>query len=252
MQRRHAKAAGLNFYSTGKPCRRGHVSERHTVNSHCVECVRLRDHSGRAPPTAQQKARANEQAKLRYHADIANSRTTSRDGHRRFRQRHGGLSMAEHRKRVRDRADALRAERTAVRLAQKRGKAIEAAARRAASLERSREQSRQWRAENPERQRALVRAWKARNRPKVNARNASSKRNRRKSLIEALSKVQRGRCAYCETRLAGVEFHVDHIVPLALGGADRRSNLQLTCAPCNIAKSARDPIDFAQSLGRLL
>lgn len=39
MKRREAKALGLPKYNTGKPCRRGHLSERYTKNSHCVECA---------------------------------------------------------------------------------------------------------------------------------------------------------------------------------------------------------------------
>ncbi len=39
MKRREAKALGLPKYSTGKPCKKGHLSERYTKTSHCVECA---------------------------------------------------------------------------------------------------------------------------------------------------------------------------------------------------------------------
>lgn len=35
-----AKAAGGTLYYTGKPCKRGHVSERYVSNLSCVVCVR--------------------------------------------------------------------------------------------------------------------------------------------------------------------------------------------------------------------
>ncbi len=63
--------------------------------------------------------------------------------------------------------------------------------------------------------------------------------------------AQRSRYAICRDRLPK-QFHRDHIMPLARGGAHDRRNLQLTCGPCNSSKGARDPIDHARSLGRLL
>lgn len=70
--------------------------------------------------------------------------------------------------------------------------------------------------------------------------------------IRQIEKQQKNRCAYCKISLKKVKRHVDHIIPLARGGVGVRSNLQLLCQPCNNSKHARDPIDFAQSLGMLL
>jgi 5-methylcytosine-specific restriction endonuclease McrA len=66
-----------------------------------------------------------------------------------------------------------------------------------------------------------------------------------------LHKSQRGKCAICRCDL-GSDAHVDHIMPRKLGGSNARSNLQLTCAPCNLSKGGRDPITHMQSLGRLI
>lgn len=70
-------------------------------------------------------------------------------------------------------------------------------------------------------------------------------------LKEILS-AQGHRCGYCRADLKRTTKHVDHIVPLARGGSNDRSNLQYLCAPCNQAKSAKDPIEYAQSIGLLL
>ena len=40
ISRAEAKAKGLRFYFTGKPCKHGHVAERVVLNATCVECER--------------------------------------------------------------------------------------------------------------------------------------------------------------------------------------------------------------------
>jgi len=67
-----------------------------------------------------------------------------------------------------------------------------------------------------------------------------------------LMQLQRGRCAICEGDLSVVGKHLDHIVPLAAGGVHEDHNIQLLCPSCNHRKGARDPIEYMQSLGRLL
>jgi 5-methylcytosine-specific restriction endonuclease McrA len=54
----------------------------------------------------------------------------------------------------------------------------------------------------------------------------------------------RGRCCFCHCDLSGLlssqsEEHFDHIVPLALGGINDVTNLQLLCKRCNTGKGAR-------------
>jgi hypothetical protein len=44
------------------------------------------------------------------------------------------------------------------------------------------------------------------------------------------------RCVKCG---ATVELHFDHIIPLAKGGSDEASNIQLLCRRCNQSKGAR-------------
>jgi len=41
MRRAEAKALGLKFYNTGKPCKRGHLSDRYARGAACVECVKI-------------------------------------------------------------------------------------------------------------------------------------------------------------------------------------------------------------------
>ena len=50
-----------------------------------------------------------------------------------------------------------------------------------------------------------------------------------------------GRCEYCRLSQAGQEatFHIDHIIPLADGGATTSDNLALACVSCSLRKGAR-------------
>jgi len=48
-------------------------------------------------------------------------------------------------------------------------------------------------------------------------------------------------CAMCKTRLND-EKHLDHIVPLAMGGTHTKANVRVVCKPCNLGrpKDGRD------------
>lgn len=65
--------------------------------------------------------------------------------------------------------------------------------------------------------------------------------------------MQKNKCAEptCKKDLSD-GYHVDHIMPLALGGSDWPENLQCLCASCNTHKCATHPIDWARKKGRLL
>ena len=69
--------------------------------------------------------------------------------------------------------------------------------------------------------------------------------------MKKLSTIQKGKCACCALPL-GKDFHLDHKMPLALGGANEDSNIQLLRRECNIKKAAKHPINFMQERGFLL
>lgn len=71
--------------------------------------------------------------------------------------------------------------------------------------------------------------------------------------IAFLMKAQSGKCAHewCRKDIRN-KRHLDHIIPIALGGLNDRRNLQILCPTCNLKKSAKHPIDFAQQNGLLL
>jgi 5-methylcytosine-specific restriction endonuclease McrA len=129
---------------------------------------------------------------------------------------------------------------------------------RAANPEKQRAFCREWQRRNPEATKANFDRWRAANREKVLIWARSCYGNRKgaigkytKADVDALMSSQRGKCAYCRKALRG-KFHVDHIMPLSKGGTNEPRNIQLTCAPCNLQKHDKHPIEFARQMGRLL
>lgn len=71
--------------------------------------------------------------------------------------------------------------------------------------------------------------------------------------IRWLFDKQRGKCAHSWCRKTIREkYHIDHVIPLILGGANDKKNIQLLCPPCNWRKHTTHPIVFAQRHGMLL
>lgn len=124
--------------------------------------------------------------------------------------------------------------------------------------EADRAKSRQWAKDNPEKARARLTAWKKANPDKVRENHVKRRARKNgadgaftaKQLVELLAK-QKGKCTICFCSIKN-GYHVDHIKPLALGGSNWISNIQLLCRTCNLTKSSKDPFDFALSIGRLV
>lgn len=115
-----------------------------------------------------------------------------------------------------------------------------------------------YRAANPEREKARFAAYRIANidadRIKSQNRRARRKLNGgilSKGLAAKLFKLQRGKCPCCGLML-GSDYHLDHIIPLARGGANEDVNMQLLRSTCNLQKGAKSPIAFMQSRGFLL
>lgn len=125
-------------------------------------------------------------------------------------------------------------------------KAAKAVAKRARDrhIEIRRQQTREWFARNPEKRVAY----------EQNRRAKKLQRGGKLApdIAPSLMKLQRGKCACCRVELKSVKAHLDHIMPLALGGAHVSTNVQMLCQPCNQAKHAKHPIDFMQERGFLI
>ena len=127
----------------------------------------------------------------------------------------------------------------------------------AANPEKNKARNAKWRSENRDLMSQIRADWKERNKPLLRvykqtrrARVAASGGVLSADIAERLFTSQRGKCTNCNGKLA--EYHLDHIMPLALGGVNEDSNMQLLCPSCNWRKNAMHPVDFAQKEGRLL
>lgn len=147
--------------------------------------------------------------------------------------------------------------------------------------------ARQWAIDNPEKTKDRISAWHASNpdrvaiakskyreknkdalnkkhsdRKKANPEVGRIDRHNRRAKIAGekltiglsgkLLVLQKNKCPVCFSDLRKTEMHMDHIMPIALGGRNVDSNIQLLCKSCNLKKSAKHPIDFMQERGLLL
>ena len=51
-------------------------------------------------------------------------------------------------------------------------------------------------------------------------------------------------CVYCTAALSEDNFVLDHLVPVAKGGTNRKHNVVATCEVCNRRRSDSEPIQF--------
>lgn len=113
------------------------------------------------------------------------------------------------------------------------------------------EYKRKYRAEHPEEEAERDRKYHAED-PEEYAANSRNRRAREANAtgthsaadVRAQYERQRGICFWCPVKV-GDTYHVDHVVPLILGGSNGPENLVIACPTCNHKKHAKHPMDFA-------
>jgi len=120
------------------------------------------------------------------------------------------------------------------------------------------EKNKQWSLNNREYLNAYERAYKKTNKGRIVRANT---RHKRREIIKnsslSSSKLEdiinnATHCYWCGTPLKGKKSHIDHYIPLSMGGLHEENNIVISCAKCNMKKNKKDPLEFANSIGKLL
>lgn len=116
-----------------------------------------------------------------------------------------------------------------------------------------------WRLVNADHERIRKRAWDQKNADKRRVNEIVRRKTKRANsgrpssdIVARLLDLQKSTCPVCRCDLSVSGYHLDHVIPLALGGNHEDKNIQLLCKQCNLSKHAKHPIDFMQSKGFLL
>lgn len=256
-----ARAHGLKKYFTGRPCSSGHYSERSARTGKCYACeqeYRDRKSQRRAIAREADLVERRKSAVAVEHCERMTTRSEAKasgelyyfngnpckNGHIARRMTASGACVVC--QRISASTETAKLKRKASIRAyylKNRGKRL---ADGKAYREKNRHQFTQWMADwrkaNPEKDRENRRASQSRRR--AGGKGASP------TEMKAWAAQQQKICHWCGARCEE-NYHVDHYEPLARGGRHEIANLVISCPPCNLRKSAKDPYDFAASLGRL-
>ena len=69
-----------------------------------------------------------------------------------------------------------------------------------------------------------------------------------KEVRELVYNTAQGKCVLCGRKITYDKMTLDHVVPLAMNGADSVTNLQCTCEACNKFKGCVLPDDFMERI----
>ena len=216
ISRKEAIQQGLKFYFTGKPCKSGHTSERYTSNGRCREChIKFYYKNNKYILNREKKYREKNKEKISQSWKNWYKKNAIKHKNKNKTYAQNNINYV--------REYALNYYNS--------------------NKEKIKNNSLKWAKENKEK--VSVNSSKRRAR-KRNAEGFFTKEN-----VLKLGENQKWKCVYCYINIKNI-YHVDHIIPLIKGGSNFPKNLQLLCPTCNLKKSAKHPIDFAQENGLLL
>lgn len=218
-----ALARGAKTYFSGSICVRGHIAPRAASSRNCTECLYEDGIKRRKSPET---------------ADATREYMRNYQRERKARD----PDFAEMMRAAGRKSDA-RPERKATRNERRKWRIANDNEFRDRINASNREAKREWKRNNPE----IVQEH-SRNR---RARVVGAEGSHTADDINDIHARQKYKCAECGVSTMKKK-HIDHIMPLALGGSNWPSNLQILCPFCNDSKGAKHPIEWAARKGRLL
>lgn len=270
ISRSEAIRLGLKRYFTGKPCPQNHVADRYVDKSTCVLCSFER--ARRWAKNNPDKAKAIAQRTYEKYADDRRKRSRNkywanpekaREAGKRYYFENREKLIAINKEWKKNNKDRVRETDRAWR--KNNPERVKALGRQNVKrhTKENRARAAKWRIENLERAKEYRRTWGKNNRAKLNVLGHKRRAVEREADgsftsddLKRIYRMQGGKCPYCQSSLKH-KYEIDHIIPLSKGGSNYANNIQLLCDnisgnACNQSKNAKDPIDFARSLGKLL
>lgn len=235
VNRAEAIKLGLDRYFTGKPCKNGHVEQRVTKKCDCLQCNRDRNKDYRSIPENAEKAKErskewrSQMDPSEYYDYIKSIREKNYGSNaaywRDYNSRNKEVRRAQSKEYYNLNVDKIKASGEIYR-------------------KENEEEIRRRKKEYYDANKEVVFAANRRRRGKL--RDAEGTHTVQD--VKSIYAEQDGECVYCGADLLE-GYHVDHIMPLALGGSNWPDNLQCLCPTCNLRKGSKHPDDWHNEIG---
>jgi 5-methylcytosine-specific restriction endonuclease McrA len=219
ISRKDAKAAGLKYYFTGKPCKRGHIDQRFVCSFWCKSCGREKASESYRSLNADER-----KAIYRRKKDYLNRWKESN------RERVLGLNKSYRNVRKLTHPEYFKQHY-------------------AKNREKRKSQASEWYHANTEKALQARREYVAANRDKARVWGRRSANTRRAVTKQVFVEVvdartvfsrDKGVCGICKEAVEMTSrWEVDHIVPISKGGLHCYANVQLAHRKCNRSKGAK-------------
>lgn len=255
--RKEAIEQGLTRYFDGKPCKKGHISEKHTTNYTCVICHKEKQKKlYEENPEKYKSAR-----KLQYWTNPEQSRKKSRD----WREINSdkvkeskAIYYKNNSEKLKNKAKLYQKLNSELLKDKSKLKYEKLTVEQKTQIVEKRRKK--LLTDKNYRSHTYEKAKIYRNKNKDSVRSHKVNYHARKKaavgiitieVIELRHQQQKNRCYYCDDPYNDA-YHIDHMIPLARGGTNEPHNICISCISCNLRKHTKMPWDFLRLIASTL